>query len=166
MRTVRDIKLTKAVDGLDLILGGHDHESVNHEINNILMKKSGTDFEEFTLINLSLQEKFKNDFMNFENVITEKDAHNLTKGVIIKDISDSSSKYKTMITEFEKVEITEEFPRDLELHEKVKYFTKEIEEKHKITCGYNGVELSCKFTEIRFEETNMANMIADMMNYA
>ncbi|CAI2387216.1 unnamed protein product [Moneuplotes crassus] len=166
MRTKRDIKLARAVPGLDLILGGHDHHTVNHEINDTLLKKSGTDFEEFTVINLSLHSKEKVDFTDLENVITEEDPKDLQKGSVVKDISGGPREYNTMITEFERIEITSEFPRDPELHEKVEHFTKEINEKLKVVIGYNGVELSCKFTEVRHEETNICSMISDMMNHA
>ena len=52
--------------------------------------------------------------------------------MVVKDISKDSKKYKTLITEFEKIDITSEFPRDPELHDKVQHFTKEIEEKMKV----------------------------------
>lgn len=44
MRTPRDIKLAEQIPEIDLILGGHDHVMVNHQYNNTLLRKSGTDF--------------------------------------------------------------------------------------------------------------------------
>lgn len=48
--TNNDKKLAESVEGLDLILGGHDHTTVDINIGDTLIKKSGTDFWEFTLI--------------------------------------------------------------------------------------------------------------------
>jgi 5'-nucleotidase len=43
MRTVRDLDLA-TVEGIDLILAGHDHEYLVEEKNNVMIVKSGTDF--------------------------------------------------------------------------------------------------------------------------
>ena len=51
-RNQRDLLLGEQVPELDLILGGHDHQTVNYQPNNILIRKSGTDFREFSMIKL------------------------------------------------------------------------------------------------------------------
>ena len=165
MRTPRDMKLAKSCPGLDLVLGGHDHHTVNHEFNGTLVKKSGTDFEEFTLINLAHFEKPLEELPKFENVLTEGESgHDLSSGVVLKNVSHSN--YKSLVTEFERVVITSRFPRDPELHEHVLHYTKDLEEKMKVICGYMGVEITGKFTQIRTTETNWSNMAADMINHA
>lgn len=52
IRTNNDKKLAESVEGIDLILGGHDHTTVDINVNDCLIKKSGTDFREFTLLTL------------------------------------------------------------------------------------------------------------------
>ena len=51
MRTVRDMDLA-LVDGIDLILAGHDHNYEIHENNNVKIVKSGTDFNDLSEVTL------------------------------------------------------------------------------------------------------------------
>lgn len=166
MRTHRDELLARAVPELDLILGGHDHHTVNYEHHDTLLKKSGTDFREFTIINLSLLENTKSEYTDLKNIVKENNTHDLSSGVLVKDITKISKKYKTMITEFEKIEITSEFPRDPELHNVVLELSHKLEDKMKGICAYAGVDIIGLFTKIRHEETNFANMMTDMVNEA
>ncbi|KPJ08087.1 Trifunctional nucleotide phosphoesterase protein YfkN [Papilio machaon] len=53
MRTPNDIKLAEGCTEIDLILGGHDHVYEVLEINNKYVVKSGTDFRQFSKINLT-----------------------------------------------------------------------------------------------------------------
>ena len=52
MRTPDDKILAEEVEGLDLILGGHDHLSVAEVVDNCPVIKSGSDFKEITKINV------------------------------------------------------------------------------------------------------------------
>jgi 5'-nucleotidase len=54
MRTPNDIILAKECQEIDLILGGHDHTSVDERVNKVAFIKSGTDFEEFSDIQIDL----------------------------------------------------------------------------------------------------------------
>ncbi|CAG5057560.1 unnamed protein product [Parnassius apollo] len=53
MRTPNDIKLAEGCNEIDLILGGHDHVYEILEINNKYIVKSGTDFRQFSKININ-----------------------------------------------------------------------------------------------------------------
>ncbi|XP_061724374.1 snake venom 5'-nucleotidase isoform X2 [Cydia pomonella] len=53
MRTPNDIKLAEGNTEIDLILGGHDHVYEVIEVNNKYIVKSGTDFRQFSKINIS-----------------------------------------------------------------------------------------------------------------
>ncbi|KAK4310995.1 hypothetical protein Pmani_017489 [Petrolisthes manimaculis] len=53
MRTPNDIRLAENVDGIDLILGGHDHVYELLKINDKIVLKSGTDFREFSALTLT-----------------------------------------------------------------------------------------------------------------
>ena len=50
MRVPNDRKLVEAVEGIDLVLGGHDHSYIAEvcEKTGTFIVKSGTDFEEFS----------------------------------------------------------------------------------------------------------------------
>jgi len=51
MRTVRDLDLA-SVEGIDLVLGGHDHEYEVQEVDGKMLVKSGVDFKEFSEVTL------------------------------------------------------------------------------------------------------------------
>ncbi|CAK1543627.1 unnamed protein product [Leptosia nina] len=53
MRSPNDIKLAEGDNKIDLILGGHDHVYEVLEINNKYIVKSGTDFRQFSKININ-----------------------------------------------------------------------------------------------------------------
>ncbi|XP_045505601.1 snake venom 5'-nucleotidase isoform X2 [Colias croceus] len=53
MRTPNDVKLAEGCNKIDLILGGHDHVYEVLEVNNKYIVKSGTDFRQFSQININ-----------------------------------------------------------------------------------------------------------------
>ncbi|XP_050673103.1 snake venom 5'-nucleotidase isoform X1 [Leptidea sinapis] len=53
MRTPNDVKLAESTNDIDLILGGHDHVYEILEVNNKYIVKSGTDFRQFSKININ-----------------------------------------------------------------------------------------------------------------
>lgn len=50
MMKYNDVKLAQNVNGIDLILGGHDHLIVQEKINDSVIIKSGTNFRNFSII--------------------------------------------------------------------------------------------------------------------
>lgn len=52
MRTPNDCKLAEEVKEIDIILGGHDHVYEVKEVNGTYAIKSGTDFKDFSAIDL------------------------------------------------------------------------------------------------------------------
>lgn len=55
MRWPNDLKLAESVPGIDLVLGGHDHDFNVKKLKGNWVIKSGTDFREFALITLTFQ---------------------------------------------------------------------------------------------------------------
>lgn len=53
MRGPNDHRLAEEATGIDLVLGGHDHDYFVQKINGIQVVKSGTDFREFSCITVS-----------------------------------------------------------------------------------------------------------------
>lgn len=53
MRGPNDRRLAEQATGIDLILGGHDHDYFSQKINGVQVIKSGTDFREFSCITVS-----------------------------------------------------------------------------------------------------------------
>lgn len=56
MRVPNDKRLAAEAEGIDLVLGGHDHHYEIVEVNGVTVCKSGTDFREGTLIKVHLNE--------------------------------------------------------------------------------------------------------------
>lgn len=54
MRGPNDKRLAQEVRGLDLVLGGHDHEAYRARVAGVPVIKSGTDFREFTRVDVAL----------------------------------------------------------------------------------------------------------------
>jgi len=103
--------LAESVEGVDVFLGGHDHTTVDINVKNTLIKKSGTDFREFTLIKLEKREQKQDDDYCFNE--------NTKVG-----------------TWFEKVDITSAFAPDPELAESVHNFSSELNRKLDRLVGY------------------------------
>jgi 5'-nucleotidase len=50
MMKYNDVKLAQNVEGIDLILGGHDHLIVHELVKKSIITKSGTNFRNFSII--------------------------------------------------------------------------------------------------------------------
>lgn len=61
MMKYNDIKLAKNVQGIDLILGGHDHLIVHEIVNDSVLIKSGTDFRNFSIIKVHKKDEGLNE---------------------------------------------------------------------------------------------------------
>uniref|UniRef100_A0A8C0GFN6 Ecto-5'-nucleotidase n=1 Tax=Chelonoidis abingdonii TaxID=106734 RepID=A0A8C0GFN6_CHEAB len=51
MKWINDIRLAQNTQGIDLVLGGHDHDSGIKKVNGTWIAKSGSDFRKFSKIN-------------------------------------------------------------------------------------------------------------------
>ncbi|ESN93106.1 hypothetical protein HELRODRAFT_69219, partial [Helobdella robusta] len=56
MRWPNDLNLAKHCQGIDLILGGHDHDYDVRKVRDVYIVKSGTDFQHFSLINIAFDQ--------------------------------------------------------------------------------------------------------------
>ena len=90
MRTHNDVLLAENVDEIDLFLGGHDHVYDVKEINGHYILKSGTDFRQFSKINISIYEN--------ERIKIDIEEHNVTsKYAEDANLSKVLEKYHDMI---------------------------------------------------------------------
>ncbi|KMY92833.1 uncharacterized protein Dsimw501_GD10747, isoform A [Drosophila simulans] len=72
MRTPNDINLAEKCNGIDIILGGHDHVREVTEINGKMIVKSGTDFQQFSVITI------ERDAANREHFTTDVKCFDVT----------------------------------------------------------------------------------------
>lgn len=73
MRTPNDCRLAENVDEIDLILGGHDHDYEVKKVNNKFIVKSGTDFRQFSKIDLLFDGQGKVDVKILEVNVNSHD---------------------------------------------------------------------------------------------
>lgn len=59
MMRYNDVKLGHQFPEIDLILGGHDHLIVNEKVNNSILVKSGTNFKNFSKIEIFSKQDYK-----------------------------------------------------------------------------------------------------------
>ncbi|CAI2363335.1 unnamed protein product [Moneuplotes crassus] len=143
MRVKNDKHLADQVPELDMILGGHDHFEADFNIHNTLVLKSGTDFRQFSLINVEMN-------CPEERLQEEKSA-------LVVDHD------KKRIIGWERVEITKQFDPNPEMQEIVDGYWKEVALELEKIAGNTGVDLDARFSEIRTKETNISNLVADAM---
>ena len=62
-----------------------------------------------------------------------------------------------------RVQVTNKFKPDAAIVKHVNKYAKDLNEKLNHTCGFTDVELECRFDHLRSEETNAANLIADII---
>lgn len=120
--TDNDILLAKNIEGIDIFLGGHDHTTVQIVINNNLIKKSGCDFREFSLLTLEKRDRKDEDF-----------CHNPTTNVA---------------TNWLKIDITKEFEPHPDLEVIVHNYTSELNKKLDKLCGFVDDDLELRFSRI------------------
>merc|ERR1712137_505450 len=69
-RGPNDILLAQHVDGIDLILGGHDHDYYLFHANGIPILNSGSDFKQMTLVEVTLKSETKEFSTDAEEIDT------------------------------------------------------------------------------------------------
>eukprot|EP00919_Chromeraceae_sp_WS-2016_P050655 GHVR01120064.1.p1 GENE.GHVR01120064.1~~GHVR01120064.1.p1 ORF type:complete len:752 (+),score=153.57 GHVR01120064.1:81-2336(+) len=165
MRGSNDEKLARRQTGIDLILGGHDHEWYGcHRIGPCVLAKSGTDFREFQRITIhpgSRTDEAPNtsedrwppigSFLPIENREGGK--------CILKNFIGGS------MLEWTCVEVTpKEFPSVASVEELVDMHLMEYscEDMDKVVCEI-AVPLDTRFGEIRKKETNASNWVGDVI---
>ena len=151
MRCPEDRILAQRVPEIDFILGGHDHSYLTEvcQSTGVFIIKSGTDFEEFS------------DFKVFLEV-SEADfaAANLCDTKLVKHLF---SKQKNILVIVEKVLITDDIPQNEEMVAHVQANSQKLSQRLDQICGYIDVDIEGRFDHLRFEETNCANFISDLI---
>uniref|UniRef100_A0A7S3YAK3 5'-Nucleotidase C-terminal domain-containing protein n=1 Tax=Lotharella globosa TaxID=91324 RepID=A0A7S3YAK3_9EUKA len=141
-RLQNDRKLAEEVEGIDLILGGHDHLYAveQREPHGQLIVKSGSDFQDMTIIEVHTD----------TDRLEKKDGHH--------------GKLATFVTK--RVRATAEVPKDPEMLSLVNELSKEVEAKFNIVMGHIAVDFDCSFEKVRKEECVVGNFLADLIRQA
>ncbi|KAH7925752.1 Metallo-dependent phosphatase [Leucogyrophana mollusca] len=143
MRHEEDFRLADASDlGLDLILGGHDHDlavrgthiTMVNDIfeGNIKVVKSGTDFKSYSKINLS---------------VSRKDGKTEVHGVKVHQMRDLS--------------LPKRLPEDAGMQAILSSIQSQIATAVDGPLVYTATPLEGRFNFLRTQETNLGNIVAD-----
>mmetsp|Transcript_1114 Transcript_1114/g.1008 ORF Transcript_1114/g.1008 Transcript_1114/m.1008 type:complete len:306 (+) Transcript_1114:247-1164(+) len=138
MRTNNDTNLAETYDGLDLILGGHDHIICKNLINGTWVAKSGCEFRNFHVIDI--------------NKSSNPNSKDLYKG-----------KYEI---DFNLIEVNSEWKPDEELTKHIEEYEKIKQEKYGLPLLYTEVPLVTNFAKIRTSEQNLPNLMVDILRIA
>jgi 5'-nucleotidase len=102
MRVPNDVMLAEEVSDIDIILGGHDHHYWVECINDTFILKSGTDFKDFSLIQIEMRgddECSKSFVKKIERFTVDSNAHedNDTKQIVQTYIKSIEEKFKIVL---------------------------------------------------------------------
>jgi 5'-nucleotidase len=141
MRMPNDYKLAENCGGLvDILLGGHDHHYEDTVLNHIRILNSGTDFSDFSRIQIHGREDTPRD-PNDNIVFT----HPL-KTTNLRNMIDNRSK-----------------DEDPEMVEALADIQSMMSGSMDVAIGRTKVDLDARFREIRTKETNISNFVASLM---
>ncbi|EGR29458.1 ser thr protein phosphatase family protein, putative [Ichthyophthirius multifiliis] len=142
MRMPNDRILAAQVDDIDIILGGHDHIVISEIINNCLIQKSGSDFKEYSIIDITYKPK---DIQN----------NNIQNTFYLKQ-----NKLKCVIETFQ---VTKKIEKDDEVQKIVDFYIQQQEQYNNQIIGHTNVDLDTRFKQIRTQETNFGNFYVDVL---
>lgn len=137
MRLPNDMRLAEQVAEIDLILGGHDHDYECRVVQDKYVIKSGTDFREFSVIDL-----------NPMPASTEpKTGYRVPFDLKVKRVEVNSIDYC----------------EDPALKAQLDSYIGVVESRIDTVLGQFGCDLDGRFSHIRTEETNLGNFVTDIM---
>ncbi len=126
-----DREIARSVRGLDIILGGHDHEPIMFFEGGTLILKAGTDAQYLAVADIELQK------------------------------SESRGRVRFSIRPEWKLITTAGVEPDPEIAAIVKGFEDDLDERLNVVVGKTETELDSQRSNVRTRETSMGNLIAD-----
>eukprot|EP01012_Entosiphon_sulcatum_P008574 TRINITY_DN146_c0_g1_i3.p1 TRINITY_DN146_c0_g1~~TRINITY_DN146_c0_g1_i3.p1 ORF type:complete len:611 (-),score=130.21 TRINITY_DN146_c0_g1_i3:160-1992(-) len=146
MRVPNDNLLAFEVPEVDLILGGHDH---HYEVRRVgahgtWVLKSGTDFRDAT-------------------VLTVKFGENAERATLNDPETGTTEKQGNFHISVERIEVTSKYAEDPEVAKVVGKYMEVVGAKMEQVIGETAVELDARFQSIRTMETNVSNLVADIL---
>jgi len=166
-RMPNDRRLAEQCPGLDLVLGGHDHDPFRERVNGVPIIKSGTDFRELSKVTITLGGDGGDGGDGTARVTegaTDADApageEDATAPVGV------GTRRARCTVEWEAVYVTSEVPEDPEAAAMVAECGRELTKTLEIVIGELGVALDFRFAQIRTQETNGSNFVVDLLRRA
>lgn len=139
MMGYNDAKLVNKVDGIDLVLGGHDHLIRHEQVRDTVIIKSGTNFRTFSVLKV------------LEGPANSEDKFTIQKGRYIVDHTLE--------------EVTRKFKPDPKLEAYVHKMYAQFEARQNSIVCISDADLDLRFGVIRMSECPFINMVADWYKY-
>eukprot|EP01103_Thecamoeba_quadrilineata_P018956 TRINITY_DN7495_c0_g1_i1.p1 TRINITY_DN7495_c0_g1~~TRINITY_DN7495_c0_g1_i1.p1 ORF type:complete len:555 (+),score=54.16 TRINITY_DN7495_c0_g1_i1:24-1667(+) len=133
MRIPNDTKLAEQVEGIDVVLAGHDHFYEIKEVNGTLIVKSGTDFRQLTRIDL---------FKKPQNEL--------------KELKNFTFKTKT-------IDVVSNIPEDPKTKRIIDGFNEQFRARMDKVIATSEVILDASNEAVRTRESNIGNLVCDCM---
>lgn len=153
-RLPNDRRLAAECPGLDLILGGHDHDAFREVVHGVPLVKSGTDFRELTKLVLTLP------------AAAQAEAAGAGPAGGAREPAAPRSSGRRCEVAWERLLVTSDIPEDAEAAAMVAECGKELAKSMGIVVAELGTPLDFRFAHIRTRETNGSNFIADVLRGA
>jgi 5'-nucleotidase len=186
MRGPNDEILAAEVPEIQIVLGGHDHDYVVTQSipHGTMIIKSGTDFREFSVINLELETP-SSSISKESTTTTSTTGSNNGSSSSSSSSSNSSSTTSTKATAelkqqresdayshgvslrphvtWQRIEVTSDVPEDPELAVVVEKYQKLMGTRMDEPLGRSFIDIDTKFDHVRSQETNAGNLMGDIM---
>lgn len=150
-RLPNDKRLAAQCPGLDLILGGHDHDAFREVVNGVPVIKSGTDFRELTAISLAIL------------AAPCARAENGPPGGVRDSHAAARLRRARCEVRWEGLLVTSDIPEDEEAAAMVSECSRELASSMNTVLAELAAPLDFRFASIRTEETSGSNFIADLL---
>ena len=165
MRAHNDQRLANEVPEIDLLLGGHDHEYFGCcQIGRTVACKSGTDFREFTALeiypgeSLGLEQVDEAPNASLTPLTTAQRTHAARGHRIAIDAFGGSTLFWKL------VEVTSQnFHTNRHVDKVIHKYVEELARQTTQILGYTSCELEARFAIVRTQETNTGNWLSDLM---
>jgi len=170
MRAANDEILAREVSGIDLLLGGHDHHYAGfYKFGDTIAGKSGTDFREFSLLEIFPGDKVANpeDYLDGEpGCLNERpgEANTVAEDALEESILPLSNFENGSTLEWRRIDCSTYAP-NVHIERILKRFTTTIEGSMSKELGKFSVDLEMRFSHVRTQETNWGSFVTNMMRF-
>ena len=151
-RGPNDILLAQHVDGIDLILGGHDHDYYLFHANGIPILNSGSDFKQMTLVEVTLKSETKDFSTDAEEIDTS------CKDKTSWDLDGRRAKFT-----LHRYDVTSDIEPDPDMLKIIEEVSAEMEVMKSHVLGHSDSVWDARTASVRTKESAIGNFVADLM---
>lgn len=176
MRGPNDEILAAEVPEIQIVLGGHDHDYVVTQSipYGTMIIKSGTDFREFSVINLELPpassrstSTLRNNNNNNSSASSSNSSSSGSSRAAKAKIELGQARFEGVVPRphvtWRRIEVTRDVPEDPEVAVVVEKYQKLMGTRMDEPLGRSFIDIDTRFDHVRSRETNSGNLMGDIM---